>query len=431
MGITGFLATVRALKNRNYRLFFIGNGISLIGTWMQTVTIGWLVYKLSHSSYTLGATGALGTLPVLLFSIFGGYVADRINRFRIILTTQTLAMIQALSLAILTLTGHITVNHILFLSFVLGLINAFDIPARQAFVVNIVEKKEELANAIALNSFLVNSARLIGPSIAGVLVAAFGEGICFLINGISYIAVIFALLMMKVPSAKQVIDGRENENVLEKLHEGFSYVKTFVPVRTVILYVGFFSIFGMFYGVLMPVFAKEIFHGTARTLGFLIGSGGIGAIIAAIYLASRSTHSGLGRIIHIAGIVFGTGLILFSYTKNFWFAVMILIVVGAAMVLQIVTANIILQTLVSDEKRGRVMSFHTLAFMGTQPIGSYIAGVLGKTIGTQGTVFVSGIICIIGAIIFKVKYVSFLKKIETTVMDDSQRMLIKQTFSAQ
>ncbi|MGB9642863.1 MAG: MFS transporter [Candidatus Ratteibacteria bacterium] len=389
-----FLAILRALRNRNYRLFFFGNGLSLIGTWVQTVTVGWLVYRLSHSSYVLGVAGALGTLPILLFSIFGGYVADRTNRFKVILTTQTFAMIQAFILAILTLTGGIRVGHILFLSFVLGTINAFDIPARQAFVVNIVEQKEDLPNAIALNSFLVNSARLIGPSIAGVLIAVVGEGVCFLINAVSYIAVIIALLMMHAPETVIGNPIASSENVIKKLQEGFRYVKTFAPVRTIILYVAFFSIFGMLHGVLMPVFAKEVFRGDARTLGFLVGSGGIGAIICAIFLASRHAHAGLGKVIHFSGLVFGLCLILFSHCKTFWFAVMILIIIGAGMVGQIVAANIIIQTLVPDEKRGRVMSFHTIAFMGTQPVGSYLAGLLGKTIGIQNTVML-GEFCVL------------------------------------
>ncbi|HOJ30805.1 MAG TPA: MFS transporter [bacterium] len=421
-----FLATLRALQNRNYRLFFFGNGLSLIGTWVQAVTVGWLVYRLSHSSYMLGIAGALGTLPILLFSIFGGYVADRVNRFKILLTTQTFAMIQAFTLAILTLTGHIKVGHVFFLSFVLGAINAFDIPARQAFVVNIVGKKEDLPNAIALNSFLVNGARLIGPSIAGVLIAAVGEGICFLINAVSYIAVIIALLMMHTP---EIVVGNtitDSENMMKKLQEGFKYVKTFAPVRTIILYVAFFSIFGMFYGVLMPVFAKEVFRGNARTLGFLVGSGGIGAIVGAIFLASRRVHSGLGRVIHFAGLVFGVCLILFSLCKTFWLAVMILIIVGAAMVLQIVTSNIIIQTLVPDEKRGRVMSFHAIAFMGTQPAGSYLAGLLSKTMGIQNTVMLGGILCIIGSIVLKKTYTGFLRNLSD---QDPQENLVKKIFN--
>jgi len=408
--IAGLKATVRALRNRNYRLFFLGNGISFIGTWMQTVTVGWLVYKLSRSSYILGLTGAFGTLPILLFSIFGGYVADRTSRYRIILGTQTLAMIQAFSLAFLTLSGNIRVVHILLLSFLLGTINAFDIPARQSFVVNIVEKKEDLPNAISLNSFLVNGARLIGPSIAGVLVASAGEGICFLINALSYVAVIVALLLMDLRKITSAATVENSTGVFEKLKEGFSYVRDFVPVRTVIIYVAFFSIFGMFYGVLMPVFAKEVFCGNARTLGFLVGSGGLGAITGAIYLASRKSQTGLGRIIHFAGLIFGIALILFSHCTFFWIAVILLVIVGATMVLQIVTANIIIQTLVPDEKRGRVMSFHTLAFMGTGPIGSYLAGILGKIVGIQSTVLVSGLLCVIGSIVFKKQCLSFISK---------------------
>lgn len=418
------LQALSVLKNRNYRLFFFGNGISLVGTWMQAVTVGWLVYRISHSSYVLGITGSLGTLSVLLFSIFGGYVADRTNRYRIILTTQFLAMFQAFSLAILTLSGTIKIGHIFLLSFILGTINAFDLPARQAFIVNIVGKKKVLPNAIALNSFLVNGARLIGPSIAGILVAAVGEGICFLINGVSYIAVITALLMMGNP--QKVIGNLDTKsiNVFKNLQEGFRYVKGFKPIRIVILYVTYFSIFGMFYGVLMPVFAKDIFHGNASTLGFLVGSGGIGAIIGAIYLASRHIHTGLGRLIHLSGICFGTGLILFSYCKNFWVGLVILVIIGMCAVLQIVTANIILQTLVEEDKRGRVMSFHTLAFMGTQPVGSYLAGLLGKTIGISNAVLAGGVLCIAGSIVFRKQYLFFIRNLQQT----EQQTLIKRIF---
>ncbi len=414
MANSNLLSTIRSLKNRNYRLFFFGNGLSLIGTWMQSVTVGWLVYKLSNSSYILGVAGALGTLPVMLFSLFGGYVADRANRFRILLITQSFAMVQAFLLAILTLTGIVRVSHILVLSFVLGAINAFDIPARQSFVVNVVEKKEDLPNAIALNSFLVNGTKLIGPSLAGIFIAAVGEGICFLINAISYTAVIAALLMMNVSYTTTNNSNMDRESIVKKLQEGIGYVKNFTPIRTVVLYVAYFSIFGMFYGVLMPVFAKEIFHGDARTLGFLVSSGGVGAIIGAIYLASRPVHKGLGKLIHTAGIFFGIALILFSYCRNLWVGLVLLVIVGTCMVLQLVTANIILQTLVPDEKRGRVMSFHTLAFTGTQPISSYIAGVLGNAIGVQKASLIGGILCIAGSIVFRKQYLSFLKNLQKT-----------------
>lgn len=374
---------------------------------MQTTTVGWLVYRLSHSSYILGITGAFGTLPILLFSVFGGYAADRLSRYRIILVTQTFAMIQAFSLTLLTLSGNIKVAHIMLLSFILGTINAFDIPARQSFVVNIIEKKEDLPNAISLNSFLNNGARLLGPSVAGVIVAYAGEGICFLVNALSYGAVITALLMMDKSKVSTELRSENMNSIFEKLSEGFKYVRDFIPVRTIILYIAFFSIFGMSYGVLMPVFAKEVFKGTARTLGFLVGGGGFGAICGAVYLASRKNNTGLGKTIHFAGATFGLALMLFSHCRTFWIALFLLVIVGATTVLQIVTANIILQTIVPDEKRGRTMSFHTLAFMGTQPIGSYIAGLLGKTINVQNTVLICGLLCIIGSIAFRRQYKRF------------------------
>ncbi len=424
MAQSGFITTIRSLKNRNYRLFFFGNGLSLIGTWMQSVTLGWLVYRLSNSPYILGITGALGTLPVMLFSIFGRYAADRMNRFKLLLITQSFAMIQALCLAILTLTGTIKVGHVFLLSFVLGTINAFDIPARQSFVVNVVENKEDMPNAIALNSFLANGAKLIGPSIAGILVATIGEGMCFLINALSYIAVIVALLMMDVSHITSDNFHIEKKYVIKKLQNGFMYVKNFRPIRIVVLYIAYFSIWGMLYGVLIPIFAKEIFHGNAKTLGFLVGSGGVGAIIGAIYLASKSIHKGLGKLIHTSGIVFGIALILFSYCKVFWLGLVLLAIVGMCMVLQFVSANIILQTLVSDEKRGRVMSFHTLAVTGTQPISAYLAGLLGKIIGVQNTTLIGAILCIAGSLAFRKNYLSFIKNQQNT----KQAELIKQIF---
>jgi len=313
-------------------------------------------------------------------------------------------MIQALILALLIMTGTVALWHIILLAIFLGLVNAFDMPARQSFVVEIIEKKEDLGNAIALNSSMVNGARLLGPSIAGILISAVGEGICFLINGISYIAAIVSLLYMRVATVK--IDYK-NTNILYELKEGFNYVFGFVPIRAVILFLGLMSLMGMPYAVLMPVFAKEILHGGPHTLGFLMGASGAGALIGAIYLASRKNVLGLGKMIPIAGSIFGAGLIVFSFSKILWLSLLFMSFTGFGMMVQMASSNTVLQTIVDDEKRGRVMSFYVMAFAGMAPFGSLLAGGLANSIGAPNTLLISGISCISGSILFAGKISSF------------------------
>jgi MFS family permease len=390
----------RALSHRNYRLFFGGQSISLIGTWMQLVAVNWLVYRLTHSAFMLGLVGFSSRIPAFLFTPLAGVFVDRWNRHRILVGTQVLSMIQALILALLVLTGTIAVWQIIFLSIVLGLVNAFDIPVRQAFVVDMIERREDLGNAIALNSSLVNGARLVGPSIAGVLIATLGEGICFLMNGLSFLAVIAALLAMTVRSEKKAV---LRTPVWRGLEEGFRYAFGFAPIRAVLLLLALVSLMGMPYAVLMPIFAAKILQGGPQTLGFLLGASGIGALTGAIFLASRNNVLGLGRIIVIASSFFGLGLIGFSLSRIFWLSLLLMGLTGFGMMVQMTSSNTVLQTLVDEDKRGRVMSFYAMAFMGMVPFGSLLAGGLANTIGAPNTVLAGGIMCILGSLIFMKK----------------------------
>jgi MFS family permease len=370
------------------------------------VAISWLVYHLTNSALLLGLVGFFSQIPSFVLTPFTGVFVDRWNRHRILVITQTLSMIQAFALAFLTLTGTINLLSIILLSLSLGLINAFDMPARQAFVIEMVEKKEDLPNAIALNSSLVNVARFIGPAVAGLLVAAVGEGFCFLINGISYVAVIIALLAMKV---NKVTKRVSINNISKEIKEGFKYSFGFAPIRSILLLLGLVSLVGMPYTVLMPIFAKDILHGGANTLGFLMAAAGIGALVGGIYLASRKSVLGLVKILTFATGIFGLGLIIFAFSKNLYFSLSMMLVSGFGMLLQIAASNTLLQTITEDDKRGRVMSFFTMAFMGMSPFGNLIAGATADKIGAPNTVLISGGICIIGAIIFLTRLPSLRK----------------------
>lgn len=370
------------------------------------VAISWLVYHLTNSALLLGLVGFFSQIPSFVLTPFTGVFVDRWNRHRILVITQTLSMIQAFALAFLTLTGTINILSIILLSLSLGLINAFDMPARQAFVIETVEKKEDLPNAIALNSSLVNVARFIGPAVAGLLVAAVGEGFCFLINGISYVAVIIALLAMKVDKITKRVSIN---NIPKEIKEGFKYSFGFAPIRSILLLLGLVSLIGMPYLVLMPIFAKDILHGGAQTLGFLMAAAGIGALVGGIYLASRKSVLGLVKILTFATGIFGLGLIIFAFSKNLYFSLSMMLVSGFGMLLQIAASNTLLQTITEDDKRGRVMSFFTMAFMGMSPFGNLIAGAMADKIGAPNTVLISGGICIIGAIIFLTRLPSLRK----------------------
>jgi MFS family permease len=406
--LDGFKSIFRSLQYRNYRLFFGGQSISLIGTWIQRIATPWLVYHLTGSAFLLGLVGFAGQIPTFLIAPFAGVLTDRRNRYHILLYTQIAAMIQALLLAFFYLLGTIQVWHIVLLSIFLGCVNAFDIPARQSFVVELVEKKEDLGNAIALNSSMVNGARLFGPSIAGVLIAFTGEGICFLVNGLSYLFVIASLLLMKI--TPRTINN-QNTRVFKGLKEGFSYTFGFAPIKYIILLLGLVSLMGMPYSVLMPVFSKEILHGDSHTFGFLMGASGLGALIAALYLASRKNVLGLGRIIPLAAGIFGLGLITFSLSRFILLSLVLMVIIGFGMMLQMASSNTILQTIVDDDKRGRVMSFYTMAFMGTAPFGSFIGGALASSLGAANTLIMGGSACILGALIFARKLTELKKAI--------------------
>lgn len=397
---SGLKFILRSFHYRNYRLFFGGQGISLIGTWIQNIAMSWLVYSLTNSALLLGIVGFAGQIPTFILTPFAGVLVDRWHRHRILVVTQTLAMLQAFILALLVLTGNVTVWHIIPLSVFLGLVNAFDIPARQSFVVEIIENREDLGNAIALNSSMFNGARLLGPSIAGILIAAVGEGLCFLLNGVSYLAVIAALLAMRVIPKKIEI---KKSHILHGLKEGFFYAFGFAPIRYILLLLSLISLVGMPYAVLMPIFAKEILHGGPHTLGFLVGCSGIGALVGAVFLASRKSASGLAKNIPLAAGLFGVGLIIFSQSRVLWLSLLLMLITGFGMMVQMASSNTLIQTVVDDDKRGRVMSFYTMAFMGMAPFGSLLAGGLASKIGAPNTLLIGGIATILGAIVFAVK----------------------------
>ena len=404
-----FKFILRALHYRNYRLFFGGQGISMIGTWMQQIAMSWLVYRLSGSALLLGVVAFSSQIPIFLFASIAGVYADRWNRHRILIVTQILAMVQALILAFLTLTYVIHVWHIIVLSVFLGMINAFDMPTRQSFVIELIEKPEDLGNAIALNSFMFNGARLVGPAVAGVLIGILGEGVCFLMNGISFLGIVFALIAIKVPAKKKVV--KASRRIWQDLREGYAYAFGFAPIRFILLQLSLASFMGMSYTVLMPIFAKDILHGGPHTLGFLMAASGIGALTGAIYLASRQTILGLVRFIAYASAIFGVGLIIFALSQVFLLSVLMMFVTGFGMIVQMASSNTILQSIVEDDKRGRVMSIYATAFIGMAPLGNLFAGTLASWIGAPNTIILSGMACIMGSLLYTVNLPQIKKEI--------------------
>jgi len=359
--------------------------------------MSWLIYRMTDSAFLLGLIGFTGQIPTVIFGSFAGVYADRLNRRNLLIATQAFAMMQALLLAFLTLTGLVAVWHLIVLSIILGIVNAFDVPARQSFVIDLVENRRDLGNAIALNSFMFNSARLVGPSIAGLLIAYVGEGICFLVNGISFFAIIVALLAMKT---NQKVREQSSGAVLHELREGFRYVFGFAPIKYIILLVGMVSLLSMPYIVLMPVFARDILHGGPHTLGFLMGATGIGALIGALYLASRKSVIGLGRIITISTCIFGCGLIAFSFSRYLPLSLLMMLMTGFGMIVSAASCNTIVQTIVDEDKRGRVMSFYAIAFIGMAPFGSLIGGSIAHNIGAPLTLAGCGVLGIVCAVFF-------------------------------
>lgn len=392
---------LRALKHRNFRLFIAGQGVSLVGTWMQQVATLWLVFQLNGEPFDLGLIGFAGQVPVLILAPFAGVLVDRWNLHRTLLVTQTLSMIQAFLMAALVLTNSASVGSLVVLSAFLGGVNVFDMTARQAFLVRLVPDKEDLANAIALNSSIVNGARLIGPTLAGATIVAFGAGVCFLLNAVSYLAVLAALVAMTVepPAA-----GRRRTKVREGLQEGFAYVFGFPPIRSLLLLLSLVSFAALPYTVLLPVFAKDVLKGGPGTFGLLTAASGFGALAGALYLATRRTVLGLGTRIAASPAVMGVGLILFSQSTSLAWSMLLLVVVGMAMMVQMAATNTLLQTLADEDKRGRVMSFYTLAFLGMTPLGSFVAGSLADAnhLGAPLTVALGGAVSIVGAVLFAV-----------------------------
>ncbi len=390
----------RALRHRNYRLFFIGQIISLVGTWMQSIAQAWLVYRLTKSPLLLGLVGFAGQIPVLIFAPLGGLFADRHSRHRIVIATQTASMLLALILSALTLLEHIQVWEVLVLAALLGIVNAFDIPARQAFIIEMVVP-EDLINAIALNSAMFNGARILGPAVAGITVAAIGEGWCFFANGMSYIAVIVGLLLMTITPRKRsgrVVSG------LESVLEGFRFVRQTGPILALLLLLAVVSLTGMPYAVLMPIFADKILHSGPRGLGLLMGSTGVGALAATLVIAARREVRGLGRWILYASTGFGVSLILFSFSRSMPLSVALLLPAGFCMLIQMASSNTLIQTMVPDELRGRVMSVYSMMFMGMAPFGALLAGAIAHRVGAPLTVAVGGVVCIAGSMVFGSKW---------------------------
>jgi len=388
---------IRSLRHRNYALFFSGQTISLIGTWMTRIATAWLVYRLTGSAFLLGLVSFSGQIPMLLLGPFAGVWVDRWNRHRVLVVTQTLSMVQSFWLAALALSHRITVVDIILLSVFQGTINAFDMPGRQAFVIQMVEDREDLPNAIALNSSMVNASRLLGPSIAGAVIAISSEGWCFLIDGFSYLAVIASLLAMRNFAAQQVGARR---HVWQELSEGWRYASGFLPIRSILSLLALVSLVGMPYSVLMPLFAARVLHGGPHTLGFLMGAAGVGALISAAWLAARKSVLGLGRVIPTTVAIFGAALIAFSFSRWLWLSLLLMVAAGFGMMQQMAASNTVLQTIVEDDKRGRVMSFYSICIQGMMPFGSLFAGILAAHIGAPFTLAVGGACCIAGALWF-------------------------------
>jgi MFS family permease len=393
-------ATLRALQYRNFQLFFSGQLISLIGTWMQNVAQAWLVYRLTKSSILLGSIGFAGQIPVFLMAPVGGIVADRYSRRHVVIATQTASMLLAFALAAMVLTGVFTktveIRCIFALSALLGVVNAFDIPARQSFIVDMVGRAD-LMNAIALNSSMFNASRVVGPAVAGLLVAYIGEGWCFFANGVSYIAVIIGLILMDVKAHRPVAQaGSPLSNVIE----GFRFVLQNPPIHAILILLGIVSLTGMPYSVLMPIFADTILHGGPKALGTLMGGTGVGALTAALLLASRRNLKGLSRWVAISATAFGAGMVVFSFSRTYWLSIVLLVPVGFSMMIEMGSSNTLIQSMVPDRLRGRVMSVYSMMFMGMAPLGSLLAGASADRLGAPWTVASGGIVCMCAAGIY-------------------------------
>ena len=408
----------RSLAHRSFRLFVVGQGISLIGTWMQQIAMAWLVYRMTNSAFLLGLVGFAGQIPTFFLAPIAGVVSDRARRRPLLLVTQSLSMLQALLLAALTLTGLISVWQLVVLSVVLGVVNTFDMTIRQAFMMEMVPEQNDLANAIALNSTLVNLTRLIGPSIAGITIAVAGEGICFLLNGLSYLAVLWALLAMQIPAVVE----RKHPHWLKGIAQGIAYTFGFAPVRAVILLLSLVGFMAAPYYVLLPVFASAILHGNASTLGFLTAAAGVGALAGTLYLASRDGLHGAGELIAICAGALGIALVIFSLSQTLLVTLAALFVIGFTQMVLMAGSNTVLQTLVAEEMRGRVMSFYTLALMGIAPLGGLLAGLLADKIGAPKAVLLGAPFCLLGGAVFARK-LPYLREKARAVMENRRQNL--------
>jgi MFS family permease len=387
---------LRSLRHRNYRLFFCGQLVSLTGTWMQNVAQSWLVYRLTGSEVLLGLVSFAGLMPIFVLSPFGGAIADRVDRRRLLIGTQTASLLAALVLALLTLLGTVTVWHVVAVAVAFGVVNAVDVPARQAFVPSLVGE-EELVNAIALNSTMFNGARVLGPAVAGIVLAAVGEGWCFAVNAASFLAVIVGLALMRVPAHRP---DRHVRSTLARIAEGFRFVWVHVPIRALLLLLAVVSVTGMPYSVLMPVFAERVLHGGARALGLLMAASGCGALGGALVLAARRGIRGLGRWVALAAAGFGTSLVLFSFSRSLALSIGLLVPAGFAMIVQMASSNTLVQSMVPDRLRGRVMSVYSMMFLGMAPFGSLLAGALAERFGAPAVVGAGGTVCVAAAALF-------------------------------
>jgi MFS family permease len=387
----------RALRHRNFQLYFAGQGISLIGTWMTRIAAGWLVYRLTNSALLLGLVSFTGNIISFLVGPFAGVWVERLRRRELLLWTQAILAVQALAMAALTLAGTVTLTEITVLIAIQGLVNAFDMPARQAFLVQMVDDRRDLGNAIAINSSMVNAARLIGPAVAGLIISAFGEGWCFLIDGVSYFAVIASLLAMRIAPTALL---RHTTSMLVQIREGWDYVRHFRPIRALLLLFALVCLMGWPYTVLLPVFASDVLHGGAHTLGWLSAAAGVGALGSGLSLAMRHSEAGLIRSIQVGTAVFGGGLILFGLSHTLWLSLLLMSLVGYGMMQCASTINMVIQDLVPEDKRARVLSYYTMAFFGAAPFGSLLAGMLAHRIGAPHAVIVTGACCMAGAVWF-------------------------------
>ncbi len=391
---------VRALGSRNFRLYFFGQATSLIGTWMQQIAMRWLVYRLTKSELMLGVVGFVSDAPLFFLVPVGGALADRLRRHYILTVTQLLAALQAAILALLVFTGHVTVWHVIVLGGFLGVVSAFDITARQAFVVDMIEEREDLPNAIALNSFIFNGALLIGPAVAGILIAAVGEGPCFALNALSYLAVVGALFLMKIPEKKF---ASSSLNIKAAIIEGTAYTLRSIPIRTILLLVALVSLVAASYTLLMPVFAADILHGGPKVFGYLMSATGVGALGGAVILAARKDLTGLGEMIVVAGILYGLGFFALSISHSTPIALVIALVLGISLMLQMASSNTFVQTIVDDQKRGRVLSLFVMARRGVESLGSLLFGAIASWVGTPATLMIGGAACLVAVAAFASK----------------------------